>query len=67
MLENLDLEFLDSVSRRAGDEILDVYGTEFSVDVKEDKSPLTEADQRANAVIVEALEERYSEVPIIYE
>ena len=67
MLEELDLEFLESVSRQAGDEILDVYGTEFSVDVKEDKSPLTEADQRSNAVIVAALEERYPEIPIISE
>lgn len=39
-----------------GLEILEVYGTEFSVDVKEDKSPLTEADRRAHNKIMEFLE-----------
>ena len=31
----------------AGREILEVYGTEFTAEQKEDKSPLTEADKRA--------------------
>lgn len=39
-----------------GSEILKVYGTEFSVDVKEDKSPLTEADRRAHNKIMEFLD-----------
>lgn len=64
---DLDLEFLKTTARLAGDAILEIYGTEFSVDVKEDKSPLTEADRASNAVIVAALEERYREVPIISE
>ena len=36
--------------------ILEVYGTEFTVDVKEDKSPLTEADRSAHNKIMEFLE-----------
>jgi 3'(2'), 5'-bisphosphate nucleotidase len=39
-----------------GLEILKVYGTAFSVDVKEDKSPLTEADRRAHNKIMEFLD-----------
>ena len=39
-----------------GLEILEVYGTAFTVDVKEDKSPLTEADRRAHNKIMEYLE-----------
>lgn len=39
-----------------GLEILKVYGTEFTVDVKEDKSPLTEADRRAHNKIMEFLD-----------
>ena len=39
-----------------GLEILEVYGTEFTVDVKEDKSPLTEADRRAHNKIMEFLD-----------
>ncbi|MCB1228691.1 MAG: 3'(2'),5'-bisphosphate nucleotidase CysQ [Verrucomicrobiae bacterium] len=64
---DLDLEFLKTTARRAGDAILEVYGTEFAVDVKEDKSPLTEADRRSNEVIVAALTARYPEIPVISE
>ena len=41
---------------QGGLEILSVYGTEFTVDVKEDKSPLTEADRRAHNKIMEFLD-----------
>ena len=67
MTSQIDIERVKNIARSAGDEILEVYGTEFSVDVKEDKSPLTEADRRANQVIVTALEESYPEIPIISE
>ena len=67
MLELIELDDLKGIAKRAGEEILSVYGSEFSVDVKEDKSPLTEADRRANAVIVEALKSRYPDIPIISE
>lgn len=40
---------------RAGDAIMEVYGRAFAVDVKEDRSPLTEADRRAHRTIVEHL------------
>lgn len=64
---SLDLDHLKATARKAGDAILEVYGTAFEVDVKEDNSPLTEADRRSNDVIVAALEERYPEIPIISE
>ena len=40
---------------RAGQEILRVYSGDFSVDSKEDRTPITEADRRAHAAICEAL------------
>lgn len=67
MLEEIDIDLLKEIARGAGDEILDVYGAEFSVDVKEDKSPLTEADRRSHAWIESALEKHYPEIPIISE
>lgn len=67
MIDQVKIEDIKEIAQRAGEEILAVYGTEFSVDVKEDKSPLTEADKRANAVIVEALERLYPDIPIISE
>ena len=67
MIEQINIEAIKQIARDAGDEILTVYGTEFSVDIKEDKSPLTEADRRGNDVIVKALEAQFPEVPIISE
>ena len=60
-------EAIKQIARDAGAEILDVYGTAFTVDVKADQSPLTEADRRGNAVIVRALTEQYPDIPIISE
>ena len=40
----------------AGREILAVYGTDFTSEQKEDKSPLTEADKRAHHAIAKEME-----------
>lgn len=39
----------------AGRSILEVYGTDFTAEQKEDRSPLTEADKRAHLAILEEL------------
>ncbi len=39
----------------AGREIIDVYSRPINVEIKDDKSPLTEADKRAHAAIAEEL------------
>jgi len=49
----------------AGSTILKVYATDFDVDYKVDDSPLTIADQKANAVIESYL--KSTELPIISE
>lgn len=67
MIDQINIEAINQIARAAGREILDVYGTEFTVDVKDDQSPLTEADRRGNAVIVTALKEQYPDIPIISE
>lgn len=50
---------------KAGEEILKVYEKDFSVETKEDSSPLTEADKRSNKAILEIL--KPIEVPVISE
>ena len=40
----------------AGNEILDVYDTDFDVEFKEDKSPVTLADKKASEKIIQELE-----------
>eukprot|EP01037_Dinobryon_pediforme_P022508 gene22508-23691_t len=51
----------------AGREIMAVYATDFAVEQKDDKSPVTEADRRAEAVILERLARVMPGVPVVAE
>ena len=55
------------IARAAGRDILDVYEREFSVEHKEDRSPLTEADRAAHEIICAQLEALTPEVPVLSE
>ncbi len=48
-----------------GKEILEVYESDFAVEHKDDKSPLTEADKRAHLAIVSILKE--TQLPVLSE
>jgi 3'(2'), 5'-bisphosphate nucleotidase len=61
------LESLLPVARAAGEEILQVYATEFEVRDKDDASPVTEADERAEALILPELATLTPDVPIVSE
>ena len=50
---------------KAGKAILEVYNSEFAVEHKDDKSPLTEADKRSHLSIVESF--KTSAFPILSE
>ncbi len=65
-------ELLSSVkiiSIKAGKIILDVYNTDFSesIENKEDSSPVTVADKKANEYIVNKLQELTPDIPVISE
>ena len=62
-----EMEYLLTTARQAGEAILEVYGTDFEVERKSDRSPLTEADLRAHRVITERLRECYTDIPILSE
>lgn len=64
---SIDIEKIIQIAKEAGEEILKIYAEDFEVFDKADDSPLTQADKNANAVIIKALEEHYSEIPIISE
>lgn len=53
-MENF-LELAIKVSLEAGKEVLSIYNSDFSVDWKADKSPLTLADKKSHQVIWEGL------------
>lgn len=58
---------LEQIARDAGAVVMDVYGTDFSVERKGDDSPVTEADRRAEALILPALARLTPGIPIIAE
>lgn len=62
---NKSLKTAIEASLHAGKVIMQVYDTAFDVEFKEDQSPLTEADKRANDVINSYLKD--TEFPIISE
>lgn len=62
-----DLMRLAELALRAGEVILDVYATDFSVAAKADASPVTEADSGAEAVILEGLKAIAPDIPVIAE
>jgi len=58
-------------AKHAGEAILDVYDSDFAVEQKDDKSPLTLADKKSNEIIENVLEQTVtvnnSTVPILSE
>jgi 3'(2'), 5'-bisphosphate nucleotidase len=55
------------IAQRAGQEILEVYGTDFESRAKSDDSPLTEADLRAHRLIVSELQKLSPVLPVLSE
>ncbi|MQX37101.1 3'(2'),5'-bisphosphate nucleotidase CysQ [Roseospira navarrensis] len=55
------------VIRAAGREVMAVYATDFAVANKDDTSPVTEADGRAEAVILAALRDLTPDIPVVAE
>ena len=65
-LESL-IPALRGITLDAAAAILAVYGEDFDVERKTDRSPLTEADLAAHRVIVDGLRRLTPELPILSE
>ena len=61
------LESITHVARDAGGVIMQVYATDFAVRGKDDASPVTQADERAEALILKALAALAPDIPIVAE
>ncbi len=61
------LEVAKRLAVEAGKRILEIYETDFEVEYKDDKSPLTEADKQANEIIVTTLAEEFPQYSILAE
>ncbi len=65
MLKNIQIEDIVAIAKEAGDVIMQIYNKDFTIEYKDDKSPLTEADLASNEVIIKALEKYH--LPIMSE
>jgi 3'(2'), 5'-bisphosphate nucleotidase len=61
------VETLDGIARDAATLIRKVYRTNFEVDFKAPRDPVTEADRQANTLICERLAKLFPGVPIVAE
>lgn len=61
------LEQVIPIVRRAADLVMEVYASDFVVHGKQDNTPVTEADRRAEAFILPALESLLPGVPVVAE
>ncbi len=61
------LERVAQITRDAGRVVMEVYGSDFAVRGKDDASPVTEADERAERLIVPALAALTPGVPVVAE
>ncbi len=67
MLKEIELEKIVAIAKEAGDAIMEIYKRDFAVSYKDDTSPLTEADLKANEIICTQLEQLYPKIPIMSE
>ena len=61
------LPALEDLARQAGERVMAIYATAFAVQGKADASPVTLADQQAEAVIVAGLRQLTPDWPIVAE
>jgi 3'(2'), 5'-bisphosphate nucleotidase len=67
MLNTINLLDIIAVSIKAGEQIMDVYHSDFAVENKEDQSPLTLADKKSHEVITSELKGLFPKIPVLSE
>jgi len=67
MLDKIDINQILDIAEEAGKATLEIYSREFTIEQKEDRSPVTEADKKSNEIIINALSELYPDIPFISE
>lgn len=62
-----ELQAMIKVAQLSGDIIMEVYRKGFEVEIKDDDSPVTEADKRADAFIIESLQKEFPDYGFLTE
>lgn len=61
----INIQDIIKLAEQAGEAIMKIYSVDFSVEYKDDKSPLTDADRAANAIIIDGL--KSTGIPVLSE
>lgn len=61
------IEAVLEIAANAASAIMDIYGSDFDVELKDDRTPLTQADRAAHAIIVEGLGHLSPRLPVLSE
>ena len=67
MLNRINIQDVISIAKEAGDAIMQIYNQDFKVEYKQDNSPLTLADKKANDIIEYGLNQLSVNLPILSE
>ena len=67
MLDKINIKDIVAITKEAGDAIMQIYSQDFEVEYKQDKSPLTLADKKANDIIENSLSQLSVNLPILSE
>ncbi|EDZ62247.1 3(2),5 -bisphosphate nucleotidase [Sulfurimonas gotlandica GD1] len=67
MLKKINIKDIKQIALKAGKAIMDIYEKDFTIEYKDDNSPLTEADLKSNKIICDSLKKLYPEIPILSE
>jgi 3'(2'), 5'-bisphosphate nucleotidase len=62
-----ELEAAVAMAREAGEILLEIYATDFSVEMKGRADPVTEADRRVNELLVRRIQEAFPDDAIVAE
>jgi 3'(2'), 5'-bisphosphate nucleotidase len=67
MLNRVNIQDVISIAKEAGNAIMQIYNQDFEVEYKQDDSPLTLADKKANYIIEYKLNQLSVNLPILSE
>lgn len=67
MLDKINIQDIQNIALEAGKAIMEIYKKDFTVEYKDDKSPLTIADKISNEIICTSLEKLYPMIPMLSE
>lgn len=67
MVESRELKVLIPLLKNIGDEVMKIYNSDFTHEIKSDESPLTKADLLSEKMLIEKLNEEFSDYGIISE